>query len=527
MASKCVSPGPVTSLDWRQWRFLRFPRIQSKSSQFSGKFTAAFLVRLLKRIGPYVMGLTVIFLITLLYQRGISVKTTTVGFTFLVAILSASTLWGLGVSVAMSVAAALVLDYFFLPPIGLLTISDPQDWVALSSFLVTSILGSSLSEYARRKAVDADRRRGEVERLYEFSQNLLSTGSLDELFSAIPERMVESLAAGSAALFISSTRNVFRAGIDLPQWDDGSLKAAAANEGAQIDIQGTIWFVPLRSGVNTIGSVGISGPALSRETMGSLGCLIAVLIGRAEAVERVAKMEAARESEQLKSVVLDAITHDFRTPLTCIKASVTGLLTDLEFDREQKKDLLSIIDEECDRIDHLIGKAFEMARLESGEVKLDPVPHSVGELISSAMSDCKGVSRVRPMRFEVKHKELRVLADLRLARTVLGNLINNADRYSSPGQPITITTGEKDGFAFLSVADQGPGIEEGEAAHIFEKFYRGKHQRFHSEGTGMGLPIARAIVEAHGGTIGVFSQPGQGSVFTFSLPIDAKTQVLR
>ena len=142
------------------------------------------------------------------------------------------------------------------------------------------------------------------------------------------------------------------------------------------------------------------------------------------------------------------------------------------------------------------------------------------------MSDCKGVARVRPMHFEVNHKELLLLADLRLARTVLGNLINNADLYSSPGQPITITTGEKDGFAFLSVADQGPGIEEKEAAHIFEKFYRGKHQRLNSQGTGMGLPIARAIVEAHGGTIGVFSRPGQGSVFTFSLPIEAKTQAL-
>jgi two-component system sensor histidine kinase KdpD len=518
MASKCVSPGPVTSLDCRQGRFLRFRQNQSKSSPSSEKFAAAFLARFLRLFGPYGVGLTVIFLITLLYQRGISVKTTTVGFTFLVAILSASALWGLGVSVAMSVAAALALDYFFLPPIGLLTISDPQDWVALASFLVTSILGSSLSEHARRQAVQSDRRRVEVERLHKFSQSLLATGSQTELFIAIPQRIIESFAVNAAALYVSKKQAVYRAGIDVPQLNDDRMKVAATGVEMNTEVLRGAWFAPLRLGVNEIGSVGILGPALSTETLDALEYLIAVTIERAHAIEHVGKMEAARECEKLKSVVLDAITHDFRTPLTCIKASVTGLLTDLEFDREQQKDLLVIIDEECDRINHLVGKASEMARVESGEVKLCPAPFSIGELLSTALADCKGVSRARPIYFEVKHKKLQVLADLPLARTVLAHLITNADLYSSAGQPITLSTEVKDGFAFFSVADRGPGIEEKEAARIFEKFYRGG-QRFRVDGTGMGLPIARAIVEAHGGTIGVASRSGYGCVFTFSLPI--------
>jgi two-component system, OmpR family, sensor histidine kinase KdpD len=480
--------------------------------------------RLVRRAAGYATGIAIILLITAFYRSVVAVNPTTVGFTYLLAILTASVIWGFRVSVAMSLAAALAFDYFFLPPVGTFNIADPQDWVALFSFLVTSIIGGSLSAHARRRALEAHRRRQEVERLYEFSQRLLREGSTAELLSAIPQHIVGSFGAAGAALLISSKQEVHRAGIEVPQLGEECLRVAATGEALQAEGQRGVWFAPLRSGVNVIGSVGLAGSEFSAETVNALASLIAVAIERADAIEHVARMEAARESEHLKSVVLDAITHDFRTPLTCIKASVTGLLADLEFEREERRDLLEVIDEECDRIDQLVGKASEMAQLESGEVKLHRAPHAVGELISAAMADCKGVSRARSMHLGVPHKDLQVLVDLPLAKSVLLHLISNADLYSPPGLPITISTAEKSGFVHFSVADQGPGIEEQEAARIFEKFYRGKDHRLRVEGTGMGLTIARAIVQAHGGTIGVVSQPGQGSVFTFSLPIDRQSQ---
>jgi len=230
------------------------------------------------------------------------------------------------------------------------------------------------------------------------------------------------------------------------------------------------------------------------------------------------KIESTRESESLKSVLLDAITHDFRSPLTSIKASVTGLLDDLEFDREQRRELLTIINEECDRINRLVGEAAEIARLESGKVKLDLASHSVGELLSAALAECKSVTANREICLDVKHQDSRLLVDLSLAKRVLVHLITNAHLYSSPGKPIRIATQVRGGFHNIGVSDQGPGIDNREIDHIFEKFYRGKEQRSRVHGTGMGLPIAKAIVEAHGGTICVVSSPGQGSVFTFSLP---------
>jgi two-component system sensor histidine kinase KdpD len=230
------------------------------------------------------------------------------------------------------------------------------------------------------------------------------------------------------------------------------------------------------------------------------------------------KVESTRESESLKSVLLDAITHDFRSPLTSIKASVTGLLDDLEFDREQRRELLTIINEECDRINRLVGEAAEIARLESGEVKLDLASHSVGELLSAALAECKSATANREICLAVKHQDSRLLVDLSLAKRVLVHLITNANLYSSPGKPIRIATQVRGGFHNIRVSDQGPGIDNTEIDRIFDKFYRGKGQRSRVPGTGMGLPIAKAIVESHGGTMSVVSRPGQGSVFTFSLP---------
>ena len=150
------------------------------------------------------------------------------------------------------------------------------------------------------------------------------------------------------------------------------------------------------------------------------------------------------------------------------------MLDDLEFDREQRRELLTIINEECDRINRLVGEAAEIARLESGEVKLDLALHSVGELLSAALAECKSVTANREICLDVKHQDSRLLVDLSLAKRVLVHLITKADLYSSPGKPIRIATQVRGGFHTISVADQGPGIDNGEIDHIFEKFYRGK-----------------------------------------------------
>lgn len=474
----------------------------------------------IRPIVRYGAGIAIILVITCLFRLGMQVNATTAGFTFLLAILSGSAVWGLGVSAMMSVAATAAFDYFFLPPVGSMDIADPQDWMALSAFLITAVLGSSLSARAQNRAMEAERQRQELQRLYELSQRLLSEASLMELSRAIPQRILESFKADSVAMYLTGTQETHRAGSAEPHLADNHLRIAAEGLEVQEKGHGNNFFAPLRSGSTLIGSLGISGPGISQGTIDALGFLIAAAVERAGAIERAAKMDATRESEELKSIMLDAIAHDFRTPLTGIKTSVSALLTDVEFNREQERELLAIIDEECDRIDHLMDKASEVVRLQSGEVKLNLKSHSLDELISRALADCKAVSLMRRIDCEINHRELQVLADLPWASSVLVQLIVNAHLYSSPGLPIAVHSFESDGFAMIRVSDHGPGIKKSEAGRIFEKYYRCSDKESYVHGTGMGLPIAKAIVEAHGGKIDVVSRDGWGSAFTFSLPLE-------
>jgi two-component system sensor histidine kinase KdpD len=475
---------------------------------------------LTNRLPGFVVALGTVAAITFLCYRTTHVNATTVALIFLLAILAVSTVWGILVSVVMSLVAVFAFNFFFMPPVLTLTITDPQNWVALFAFLVTAVIGSHLSSRARNQAEEADRRRREIEKLYEFSQRLLSAGNVIELMNAIPRQVVESFEVGAAALFLTEKQKVYRSGLLIPQLDVEKLKAVVAREELQVDEAQSLCFVPVRLGVRVIGCLGISGQILSRQSLEALGTLTAVGIERARAIEQLGKTEASREGERLKSALLDSITHDFRTPLTSIKASVTSLLSDSRLEAEHRTELLTIIDEETNRLNTLIGEAAEMARLEAGELKLDLQPHPISELVSAALEQCKGLLGNRPVQVQVPENLSSVRADMNSAKQILVQLLTNAHNYSPSELPITISAEANGNFVVTSVADQGPGIEEMELGLIFDKFYRGKDQRYRVQGTGMGLPIAKAIVEAHGGTISVVSQLGHGSVFTFSLPVE-------
>jgi two-component system sensor histidine kinase KdpD len=457
--------------------------------------------------------------IAFLYRHVLLVNQTTVALTLLLAILAVSAVWGMVVSVFMSVVAMLVFNYEFLPPIGTFTIADPQNWVALGAFLVTSIMGSQLSARIRKEADEAHSRRREIERLYKFSQKLLGEGNVIQLMNAIPNYIVESFEAGAAELFLPQKEKFYRSGYGAAHLDQEKMKTAFLRDEMTIEPQQSAYFVPVRLGVKAIGSLGISGPRLSRQTLDAVGSLVAIAIERARAVEQLGQTEAERQGERLKSALLDSVTHDFRTPLTSMKAAVTSLLASGEVAVPQAHELLTIINEECDRLNHLVEEAAEMARLEAGEIDLHIASASIEEIIQGALALSKSSVGAREIQVKIAPKLPPVEADLERAQDILVKLIDNANLYSSREQPIIITAELAGDYVTTSVADRGPGIDDLEQGMIFDKFYRGKDQRYLVRGTGMGLPIAKAIVAAHNGTIGVTSQLGHGSVFSFSLPV--------
>jgi two-component system sensor histidine kinase KdpD len=458
--------------------------------------------------------------ITYGYNRILQVNQTTVALSFLLAILAVSAVWGMVVSVFMSITAMLLFNYFFLPPVGTFTISDPQNWVALGAFLLTSIVGSQLSARIRKEADAANNRRREVERLYLFSQKLLGEGNVIQLMNAIPNHLVECFEAGAADLFVPQKEKFYRSGYGAAQIDEEMMKMTYTRDEITTDAQQSLHFVPVRLGVKPIASLGISGARLNRQTLDAVSSLVAIAIERARAIEQLGETEAERQGERLKSALLDSIAHDFRTPLTAIKASVTDLLAEETAKHpEQQRELLTIINEECDRLDHLVEEAAEMARLEAGEIELHFAAIEPARLVEAAILHQKKTLGERQVVVNLEPGLPVVRADMTRATDILVQLVDNADLYSPKEQPITITAELAGDFVSFSVADRGPGIDPFEQGLVFDKFYRGRDQRYQVRGTGMGLPIARAIVTAHGGAITVTSQLGHGSVFSFTLPV--------
>lgn len=466
------------------------------------------------------VSLAVVAGISFFYRHILHVNQTTVALSFLLAILAVSAVWGTVVSVAMSLVAVIAFNYFFLPPIGTLTIADPQNWVALAAFLVTSIVGSQLSSRIRTEADEAHQRRREVERLYQFSRKLLGEGNVIQLMNAIPDYIVESFEAGAAALFLPQKDKFYRSGFGAAHLDEEKMKQAFSLDEFSADTSQGQYFIPIHLGVRPIGSLGISGSQLSRQSLDAISTLVAIAIERARAVEQLGQTEAERQGERLKSALLDSITHDFRTPLTSMKAAVSSLLSSLPSDKTQTHELLSIINEECDRLNRLVEEAGEMAKLEAGEVSLDLAPVPMEEIIRAAIGHCSACLDGRPVDLRIATGLPPVRADRERAKEALVQLIDNANLYSAKDQPITITAELTGDTVTTSVADRGPGIDEFEQTMIFDKFYRGKDQRYLVRGTGMGLPIAKALIVAQHGTISVTSQLGHGSVFAFTLPVD-------
>jgi two-component system, OmpR family, sensor histidine kinase KdpD len=475
-------------------------------------------------LGGRTMGLIVSIAMTaaigVFFRYVWHVNQTTAALTFLLAILAVSAVWGMAVSVVMSVAAMLVFNYYFLPPVGTFTIADPQNWVALCAFVVASIVGGQLSSRIRKQADEAHQRRREVERLYRFSRKLLGEGNVIQLMNAIPNYIVESFEAGAAELFLPQKDKFYRSGFGASQLDEERMKTAFLHDEITMEPEEGVYFIPIRMGVRPIGSLGISGSQLSRQTVEAVSTLVAIAIERARAVEQLGQTEAERQGERLKSALLDSITHDFRTPLTSMKAAVSSLLSAGNPAQAQSRELLTIIDEECDRLNRLVEEAGEMAKLEAGEFNLQLEPVPIGDIIQASLAHCKMALAGRPVNVQINPGLPLVRADLERAKEAMVQLIDNANLYSPKDKPITITAELTGDSVTTSVADQGPGIDDFDQTMIFEKFYRGKDQRYLVRGTGMGLPIAKAIIAAQNGTISVTSQLGHGSVFSFTLPVD-------
>jgi two-component system sensor histidine kinase KdpD len=455
--------------------------------------------------------------IVLVYRRWLQVNPTTVALTLLLLILLLAAEWGLRYAVVISIVATACYNFFFLPPVGTFTIADSQNWLALFAFLVTAIVASRLSQRARNQASEARSRQQELEVLFRLSRELLQTESVATLLSSIPSAVASVTEARSGVLYLLDGDRVYRAGgeevsdVEIPHLRQLATALSSVND-APDEIQ-----VPLRTGVRPRGVLLLRGTSLSVQTSEAIGGLISISLDRAQALENIARSEASKESERLRTLMIDSITHELRTPLTSIKGAATTLLSD-GVEQESRLELLTIIDEESDRLNRLVSEAVDMAQLDAQQVQMHFAPISVLRLVNQARETCSSIEENHPLKITVL-TDIEIYADGDFLKKVICNLLENAAKYSESGTPITISVERRGESIAVSIADRGVGIDPSEQTLIFERFYRARQYGGDTGGTGMGLAISRSIIEAHGGEITVTSQPGKGSVFTFEIPV--------
>ncbi len=444
------------------------------------------------------------------------VNNTTVALTLLLAILGVSAVWGLAEATVASIVAVLGFNYYFLPPLGTFTIQDPQNWVALAAFLVTAVTASQLSERARRRTEEAQARRIEIERLYALVQAMMPGGNPRKTIREFVNKVVQVFGCDGAAFYYRPGDEILRSGPESQPVSDHDLRAAAEIDDVSMEPERSLATAPVRLGGRSLGSLALIGGLPSEQTVRAIVNLVAITIEKARALEDASHAEAARQSEVLKSALLDSLAHDIKTPLTSIKAAVTSLLGSAP---RTERELLTIIDEEADRLNRLAAEVVAMARIEAGKLHLEKQPVEAAGLVASALSEYAMQLKGRAVTVNVPEGLPPAEADREFVEQVVKQFIENALKYSPEGSPIAVSAELKSGRIVIGVADRGPGIQENERGRIFDKFFRGRQHRFATKGTGMGLAIAKGIVEAHGERIWVESEPGHGSVFYFSLPL--------
>jgi two-component system, OmpR family, sensor histidine kinase KdpD len=477
-----------------------------------------------KRALRLALSLAGVGVITLAANR-ISANPTTAGFAYLLLVLVLASTWGFLEAAITSIAATLVINFCFLPPIGAFAIEDPQNWVALFSFLATSLIASRLSTEVKRKALDAVERQQDIERLYTFSRAILLIGSLESFPAQLVRKLQEIFQFSAAVLYEHRTGEFHRAGpLDMEGLED-QLHEAAVRGTTFSDAQSNRTVTAIRLGTEPIASLAIQGARMPDSVLQGIANLMAIGLERARAQDLAHQIEAARQSERLRTTIIDAMAHEFKTPLTSIKAATTSLLDDPGQPAGSRLELLKIADEEADHLKNLIEDVVEMAQLETAHIKIQPEPTRMSEVISEVIGAMHTVIDKRPIELDAKEQLGTSVLDRRLIKLALKQLIDNALKYSYPSTPLSIRVYDTDSAVTVEVTNRGQAISAEEQSRIFDRFYRGPAAQNKIPGSGLGLTIAQSIVRAHQGDLTVVSRGGE-TTFRMTLPTPVKGGLL-
>jgi two-component system sensor histidine kinase KdpD len=428
----------------------------------------------------------------MLYPLGEVAPKVSLGVVYLLAVLLVSTFWGVWLGLATGLGAALAFNFFHIPPTGRFTIAEGENWVALVVLLIAAVATSSVAELARSRAAEAEQRRREADLGAELARLLLGAPDLRPALATASQRIAHALALPSVAIVLGESER---------------------------DPRRTTFA--LRDGEREIGALVAPGDlppttraALAGRVVPALEALLVAALHREELTHEVVETSALRRSDEIKTAVLRAVSHDLRSPLTAIIAAGDALASPT-IGEEDRRELAAGVRSEGERLALLVDKLLDLSRLEAGAAEPRRDWTSVEEVLRAA-AETTG-ARAERLNLSIDPDLPLIEADAAQLERAFANLFENALRHGA-GHPVSVRARAGGGRILVRVVDRGPGIPPGEQARIFEPFYRAPDGAESGPGSGLGLAIVRGFIEANGGTVEVESLPGQGATFVVRLP---------
>jgi two-component system, OmpR family, sensor histidine kinase KdpD len=441
---------------------------------------------------------------------------------------------GTGPAILAAVLGFLAWDFFFLPPYHTFVVHDAKDYLSLVVFLAVGIVMGIQTGRMRDREARAVAREQETEALNRLTAGLVSEATTEKMAAGVLGETVDLLRARSATLFVAEDGRL-ETFCETPPCDVPDPRATADAQWVydhdrplgQTDSQasGDV-FLPLRSasGVAGVLSVGArtDGRAFDQDEarlLESLANVIAVFLERQRLQAAASAAEASREADRLKSSLLSSVSHELKTPLAALTATVSNLLeSDIPWNEKSVRNELRAIVSDVTRLNNSIGALLDLSRLEAHAWEPRRELYELSDIVAAGLDSLPAHERAR-VALSLPDDLPSVDVDFEQWTRVFQNLLENAVVYARGGVPVRVGARVVDGATEMWVEDEGPGIPAGEHEAVFEKFYRGLQTGTHApSGTGLGLAITREIVRAHGGAICVEDVAPHGARFVITLP---------
>ena len=421
----------------------------------------------------------------------------TAAMMLLLEVLGIATLGDWILALSSSSIASVAFSYYFIEVAGSYRLTSVEGVVTFAALALTALTGSRLSVLAQRRAREAVIRRDEMERLNQLGRVLLAANNMAEASQDAVSKVVELFGLKGAVLRVAGAPHAFQCGVT---------------------VAGQVSIIPLDTDYGA-DVLELHGPQPSQEVRNAIAGMIRLVLERARGAEERAQMEAIRRGEELRTTVLNALAHNFRTPLTSIKAAASMLRLSGRIPSSHERELVVVIDEEADRLNRLIRESLDLAQLEARRANPTTEECQIPEIVRRVASRMSRYFGAREFIIDLREDIPPIMGDSFLFEQMLGHVVDNAWKYSQPGAPIRITGLVSGANIVLSVWNGGSEIPKDERDRIFDRFYRGSKDRHRVEGTGLGLAIARTIAEAYKGRVWLDVEP-LGPAFRFELPLE-------